>query len=322
MDLVVIDGPNLFNTIASKLDADDEVLTFYLEECFDVDLLVVASLKALAGRSARPRMGIVIFHSRKPLGRGAYYLADRKTETFWARQASNPDTSAFTVDIPGDQQDTFAFQCSKCGYANEVATRAEKGIDTSITTYLMETLESWESVCLFSRDADYAPLVAALRRKGKMVYVAVPAEERATALVRVSQSTVALDMDFVRRDIAVSKYLMPDGILDELVASLTAEKDLNFTVDEHSEESLALGIVHPKGADAGIQAVISSSLARAEAIGLRLRVQQRNDRFLIIALTRDEAVQRKIVRFLPTAGWGSHVGNMFDLLRRVVDGGR
>lgn len=320
MDLVVIDGPNLFNSVASRINADDDLLRFYLEECFDFDLLVRASLATLAGRGDRPRMGIVIFHSRKPLGRGRYHLSDRKTESFWARQGSNPDTSTFTVDIPGDQQDTFTFECINCGHANEVATRAEKGIDTSITTYLMETLESWESLCLFSRDVDYAPLVAALRRKGKMVYVAVPADEKATALVRASQSTVTLDVSFVQRDLAVAKYLMPGGVLDELVGTLTAQENLAFAVDDRSEQTVSLGVTHPRGARPLTHSLIYPALKTLEGVGLSLHIDQRNDRLLIVPLARDEAVERKLARFLPTASWRLHVGDLFEVFRRVVDG--
>jgi hypothetical protein len=69
MDLVVIDGPNLFNAVASRIVAEPELLRLYLEECFDMDRLAIASLAAANKHGAPPRMGIVIFHSLKPLGR-------------------------------------------------------------------------------------------------------------------------------------------------------------------------------------------------------------------------------------------------------------
>lgn len=321
MDLVIIDGPNLFNTVASKIskiDVDQTLLKPYLEECFDMGLLALVSLDLAPGqfKPAAPRMGIAIFHSRKHLGRGSYYLAAPQTEAFWARQGSYPDTSTFLVDIPGDQQDTVAFECSKCQHPNEVTTRAEKGIDTSITTYLMETLESWQSVCLFSRDADYAPLVAALRRKGKIVYVAVLAEEQSTALVRVAQSTIPLNIEFIGRDLAVAKYLMPGGILDELVSALTG-RDWAFAVDVKSGGSLSLGITHPRDAIAGVQEVVSTYLAKLNLPQL-IRIDQRNDRFLILSLDRGESVERKLGRFSSTAMWRKHAGDIYKLHEQVV----
>ena len=325
MDLVIVDGPNLFNTVASRINVDEKLLKVYLEECFDIDLLAFASLDpdyASLDPIAHPRMGIVIFHSRKPLGRGSYYLSDRKTDSFWARQGSNPNTSTFAVDIPGDQQDTFTFECSECGHTNEVTTRAEKGIDTSITTYLMETLESWQSVCLFSRDADYAPLVAALRRKGKMVYVAVPADERATALVRVAQSTIPLNLEYLRRDVTAAQYLMPGGVLDELVSALAQHGDLAFTVDVKAEGSLSLGIIHPTGATSAVHQVVSAHLAKLDAIGQPIRIDQRNDRFLILKLERSEAVQRKLGGFSAAAMWRQRGGDMHELHGKVRELGR
>lgn len=325
MDLVIIDGPNLFNTVASRLDVDQTVLTLYLEECFDMDLLALASLGlgfGAFGSDAHPRMGIVIFHSRKPLGRGSYYLSDRKTEAFWARQGCNPDTSTFAVDIPGDQQDTFTFECSKCRHINEVTTRAEKGIDTSITTYLMETLDSWQSACLFSRDADYAPLVAALRRKGKIVYVAVPAEERSTALVRVAQSTIPLNIGFVRRDVAVARYLMPGGILDELVSTLAGHDDLAFAVDVKAEASLSLGITHPRDAASRVQEVMVAHLAKLNPLAHPIQIDQRNDRLLILKLNRDESVERKLGGFSAAAMWRQRSGDVHELYRKVVGLGK
>lgn len=322
VDLVVVDGPNLFNAVAGRINIDADLLQLYLEECFDIDLLALASLGPNSTPFqpvASPRLGIVIFHSRKPLGRGAYYLSDRRTDTFWARQGSNPNTSTFAIDIPGDQQDTFIFECSRCQHPNEVTTRAEKGIDTSIATYLMETLESWESVCLFSRDTDYAPLIAALRRKGKMVYVAVPEDERATALVRVAQSTLPLNLAFVRWDIAVAKYLMPHGILDGLTEALAQQSELVFAVDLSADGSASLGITHPREAISRVRHIVSEYLAQLEAISQPIRVHQRNDRLLILQLDRHEAVQRKLGGFSLEAGWRAHCGNMYELHQKVVE---
>jgi hypothetical protein len=124
----------------------------------------------------------------------------------------------------------------------------------------METLDSWESMCLFSRDVDYAPLVTALRRKGKIVYVAVPPGEKPTALVRSAQSTLTLDINFIRSDVATAKYLMPGGALDDLMSCLGNHGDFTFAVHDKDERYLSLGITHPKEAASRLRDLVSAGL--------------------------------------------------------------
>jgi hypothetical protein len=64
------------------------------------------------------------------------------------------------VEIPGKQ--TEAFECEKCG--GKLITVSEKGVDSSIISYLFETVDRWDSVFIFSRDADFAPPIRRDRR--------------------------------------------------------------------------------------------------------------------------------------------------------------
>ncbi|HEY3237575.1 MAG TPA: NYN domain-containing protein, partial [Polyangiaceae bacterium] len=199
MDLVVVDGPNLYNDVASSLLGtwSDGDLTAYLLEWFDMDRLVLATLNL----EAPPKLGVVIFHSHKALGRDPYRIKQEQLDAFWGRQGTNPDASTYLVEIPGEQQETYLFKCKSCAVDNSTNTTSEKGIDTSITTYLLETADRWDSVCLFSQDVDYVPPVLALRRRGKMVFAACSRSDRATALLRACQSHFPLDLSFLLADI-------------------------------------------------------------------------------------------------------------------------
>jgi hypothetical protein len=135
MDLVVVDGPNLFNVVAARLESAGRAdqLKSYLIDWFDVDRLVLATVGAVHS----PALGTISFHSRRPLGRGPYRFSSPETDAFWGRQGANPNSSCLVVDIPGDQQETYPFVCKDCGCKQEASTTSEKGVDTSITTYLL-----------------------------------------------------------------------------------------------------------------------------------------------------------------------------------------
>jgi len=149
VDLVIIDGPNLHNTLGTSLaeQTDPDTVRKYLVEWFDIDRLVRATLHI----DEPPSLGIVVFHSLKPLGRVKWRLDQSETMSFWGRQATNPDTSAVVVEIPGEQQEKQPYRCEGCGREGFATTTSEKGIDTAITAYLFESVDHWEAACLFSR---------------------------------------------------------------------------------------------------------------------------------------------------------------------------
>lgn len=144
MGIIVVDGPNLYNVVGARLDgvAAAGRLKPYLAAWFDLDRLILATV----GASHDPALGIVTFYSKRALGRGTYHLDTKETDLFWGRQSSNPNSSCELVDIPGEQQETYAFECKKCGHPQEQKSGSEKGVDTSITTYLLETAGRWQSV--------------------------------------------------------------------------------------------------------------------------------------------------------------------------------
>ena len=220
VDLVVVDGPNLYGHVATftlrQFSKDDYPLAKrYLTEWFDIDRFVAATLQL----NNPPKLGTVIFHSRRAIGRhDAIRLSGGNPEldSFWARQASNPDASSVVVDIPGDQQDVATFYCDTCQKECQAKSGTEKGVDSSMITYLFETAERWNSVCLFTQDVDFVPPVLALRRRGRQVFAASERGPNTSALVRSCQSFFDLDYDFLIRDIAMFRLFAAGRLLDVL----------------------------------------------------------------------------------------------------------
>lgn len=160
LDLIVVDGPNFFNCVTrylTKTDYSAETIQGYLSDWFDADRLVAATLD----NHNPPDLGAVIFHSGKALGRGKCRLDGTKTPRFWERQGSNPHYSCIAINIPGGHQDKHEFICRHCKRSNTEPSTVEKGIDTGITTYLFETMDRWNSVCVFTQDVDFMPPVLA-----------------------------------------------------------------------------------------------------------------------------------------------------------------
>jgi hypothetical protein len=92
-------------------------------------------------------------------------------------------------------------------------------MDISIAVYLFETAERWDAAVLFTEDADFAPAVWSLRRRGERVYCSSPARSRATPLVQACQSFLPWDEQFLRADRTLFEFLLPRGALDKFLAS-------------------------------------------------------------------------------------------------------
>ena len=106
MDLVVVDGPNLFAAVGARITSDfpagSSAHAAYLQEWFDIDRLVGVTIDQV-GRfaGAGPAFGIVVFRSTNALGRYPHAIADRfHVEAFWGRQARLPNTREILVRIP------------------------------------------------------------------------------------------------------------------------------------------------------------------------------------------------------------------------------
>lgn len=252
VEVVVVDGPNLYNSLGKVLRRSPHanLLSEYFLHWFELHRFVAATL----GCSDPASLGITAFHSDKPLGSGPYRLPNNDADSFWARQGSLPNCSTWLVAIPGEQRETHAGEC-ECGKEVKTQSTSEKGIDTTITTHLLETAERWGSACLFSTDVDFVPVVQSLRRRGKAIYSAALDENRTSALSRVSQSFLPLAVDYIKKDVACFSTLRPGGLLDELVARL---EKLNFVSGHrievgpfpgtggHSRSIVRVEVTHPQ----------------------------------------------------------------------------
>jgi hypothetical protein len=324
MDLVVVDGPNVFNCVASKLTGGptEGSLRSYLADWFDLDRFVLATI----GVDADPALGVVIFHSRKPLGRDKYRFDD--SDEFWGRQGANPNSSCVLVDFPGSQTETYAFACSNCGVDNQAVTRSEKGLDTTITTYLLETSGRYNSVCIFSKDIDFVPPVMSLRRHGKRVFCATEETTPATALVRACQSHFALNHDFSQLDLALFRLFSPHGALDSICKRLATEeaaKKFKVWLISHQERAFMrsavhfeIGISHAEGAEGRLHSLLAPYLQAVPDLADLAQWEQRNPTLLILKFSGAdilfEGVTRHWQAVAARAEWPRSIGTIKDLL--------
>jgi len=211
IDLIVVDGPNLYNSVARCLarETDQVSARDYLKRYFDIDRFIIATIRPSYRdlMYAIPRLGIVIFHSARRLGSDkTVKLMDREVIDFWARQGAIPFCSTELVALPGTQEELTeavcptcdeTILCQRCHQPARMAERREKGVDTSITTYLLETADRWESVCIISGDADFVPPVRSLKRRGKRVFCAVEPGSEHRDLTQVCTSHFELNIDWL-----------------------------------------------------------------------------------------------------------------------------
>jgi uncharacterized LabA/DUF88 family protein len=227
LDLIVVDGPNLYNSVARFITRENNRTPprDYIKTCFDVDRLTAATITpSKAAFPFTPRLGIVIFHSSQQLGSDkTVRLTDNDVRAFWARQGANHFCSTELVELPGRQMELTEAVCpncedkvicQNCSQPARMAERREKGVDTSITTYLLETTDRWESACIISGDVDFVPPVRSLKRRGKRVFCAVEPGSEHRDLTQVCTSHFELNLDFLKKDLKRFEILKPGGRLD------------------------------------------------------------------------------------------------------------
>jgi uncharacterized LabA/DUF88 family protein len=233
LDLIVVDGPNLYNSVARFLTRETKQAPArdYFKMCFDIDRLTTATIKpSKAVFPFTPRLGIVIFHSNQQLGSDkTVKLTDNDVRAFWARQGANHFCSTELVALPGRQMELTEAVCpnceekvicQNCRQPARMAERREKGVDTSITTYLLETADRWESACIISGDVDFVPPVRSLKRRGKRVFCAVQPGSEHRDLTQVCTSHFELNLDFLKKDLKRFEILKPSGGLDSELENL------------------------------------------------------------------------------------------------------
>jgi hypothetical protein len=89
---------------------------------------------------------------------------------------------------------------------------SEKGIDASLIVHLFDTSESWQTAYLLSGDADFAPAIASLRRRGKIV-VGGGFSGASAVLMREFYHYQDL-LPFVTEDFAAYQIFKTGGVLE------------------------------------------------------------------------------------------------------------
>lgn len=221
--LVAIDAPNVFNSVVRILrDAEHppEAIVDYMRDGFDFDRLIGAG--PLDSVEVGRDLGIVLFHSNKKVGPPWCSFDGKHAAGFWGRQAQNPQTSTMLVDVPGVQGKRTE-KCTHCDNDLIITQSTEKGVDTSLTVFLFETSDTWKSVIIASNDADFVPVIWALRRRGKSVYVYCK-QDSETALLRAAQDAMPFNEAFLNADFKV--YHLLRGMRKSILASLPADVDI------------------------------------------------------------------------------------------------
>jgi hypothetical protein len=126
------------------------------------------------------------------------------------------------VNIPGDQREPYSIACPSCSAAVDAEFKSEKGIDSSLTVHMFDTVGSWDVAYLLSGDADFVPAVRSLRRQGKTVIGAGIVNGASKALIRECFEYKDLG-DFLKADFAAYQLFKDGGLLyDQLRSFLPA----------------------------------------------------------------------------------------------------
>ncbi len=201
-----IDLPNFFSRLLKSGIDEPRFLRDYFLNWLDFDLL--------ASSLTNDYSGIWIFYSGDRIGPSSERIGDKYLSSYIRRINAQKGVTAHNVNIPGEQREPVSYKCEDCGHEGISEALSEKGIDSSLTVHLFDTMESWDTAFLLSGDADYVPVVASLRRKGKIV-IGVGFSDASEALVRECYHYLDIMEIFLKQDILVYKFFKKDGIVQK-----------------------------------------------------------------------------------------------------------
>ena len=200
---IFIDLPNFYSRLLKSGLEDSRFLKDYFLDWLDFDIL--------AGCLTDDYSGIWIFYSGNKIGPSSERIVGKELYDYIHRINSLKGVTARDVNIPGEQREPIKFKCENCGNEGISEVLSEKGIDSSLAVHLFDTIDSWDTAYLLAGDADYVPVVASLRRRGKIV-IGVGFSDASEALVRECYQYVNLEEFFLNQDILVYKLFKKNGI--------------------------------------------------------------------------------------------------------------
>ena len=204
--IVLIDLPNIFNRIVSESKRPFSQMKQYFLEWIDMGLLA-----ASVNPNPNGTIGTYIFYSDRAMGGKTSKINQTELAAFAARQNLISQVSAIDVGIPGNQCESYSFECISCKTLQEGNLLLEKGIDSTLITYLFDMLESWGMATIISHDADYVPAIRALRRKGKVVCGAGYIKRASTAMIRECFEYLDLGKKYLQSDLDLFDLLGKEG---------------------------------------------------------------------------------------------------------------
>jgi uncharacterized LabA/DUF88 family protein len=199
---IFVDLPNLYSHLLESGAGDPRLKRDYFLYWFDFDRLA----RKLTDRYS----SVWIFYSGRKFGPKENRIEDEFLDKYIDRTNSLRGVTARDVDIEGKQREKAIYKCDKCGNQGVAQWESEKGIDASLTVHLFDTMEAWDVAYLLSGDADFAPVVASLRRRGKIV-IGAGFINRSTALVRECYNYIDLWKLFFQEDIFAYCLFAEDG---------------------------------------------------------------------------------------------------------------
>jgi hypothetical protein len=221
-----VDLPNLYGQLLGSRLGESKFLRDYFVNWLDFDMLA----QKITGLSPTP--SVWIFYSGGRLGPPEARIDGVHLNNFVNRVNSLEGVTARDVNIPGEQREALEIRCEKCGHETVTMWKSEKGIDASLTVHLFDTMDSWSTAYLLSGDADFVPVVASLRRRGKVV-IGAGFPNASSALVRECYSYVDLAEAFFKEDLVAYLLFKVDGLLKKWFTEVQLDPD-------YSAEKLSL----------------------------------------------------------------------------------
>lgn len=200
-----VDLPNFYSRLLKSEIGDERELRDYFLYWFDFDRLS----EALTGEFSP----VWVFYSGQRFGPSENRIHGEYLEKFILRINSLKGVTARDVNIPGQQREPASYTCDNCNHSGTAEWESEKGIDASLTVHLFDTMDTWEAAHLLSGDADFVPVVASLRKRGKIL-IGAGFKDPSSALVRECYDYIDLSEAFIRDDFVAYQIFKKGGLLE------------------------------------------------------------------------------------------------------------
>ena len=205
-----IDLPNFYSRLLKSGIESRRLLRDYFRDWLDFDLL--------ASSLTETHSGIWIFYSGERIGPSSERIEGKFLQDYIRRINALPGVTARDVNIRGEQREPISYKCEQCLHEGISEAVSEKGIDSSLTVHLFDTMDSWDTAFLLSGDADFVPAVASLRRRGKIV-IGIGFSDASSALVRECYHYENIEEVFLKQDVLAYKLYKKDGIVHQWLSN-------------------------------------------------------------------------------------------------------